>query len=388
MSEDKKFEVKPTPSKTDFSSCSGIRIAARIHPFSHLPGTVCLLPKTHLKLQIFPTRVHFFLFEEASFLFTLSWDIQGPLKDFTVEMDLQQEQINVFGMTATGYIRYRLRRQSDGIGVIIDKLPQECVNCHLSHHNQTYRLSRGETLLIPRTFIEQPPLFQPERLSLGMHKMQDWEHIKRRQDLKEILPIWMRLGQITPHLPPSSSTKGNLSLLEKCRESIRDNLKQEILPAFTRLFLTAFDGICVPRLFDVDYQGILPVEKAESTDPSPIPILTEGAALIRSLFLKETQDLLSLLPCLPADFHAGRVLEAHTLLGDRVDFEWTKKLLRRVILRPHSERIVRLKISRQIRACRVRTSLKERGREHSLKDGILLLELSPKQTLFIDCFKK
>ncbi len=365
-----------------------IRIAARIHPFSHLPGAICLLPKTHLKLQIFPARVHFFLFEEASFLFSLTWDIQGPVKDFTVEMDLEQQQIIVFGTTKSGYMRYRLRRQVDGIGVHLDKLPQESINCHLSHHNQTYRLSRGETLLIPRTFIEQQPLSSPERLSLGMHKMQDWQLIRRRLDLKEIFPVWMRLGQITPHLSLSSSIKGNLSLLQKCEKIVKEETKQEVIPAFTQLFLAAFEGICVPRLFDTDYQGISPIERPEAGDPSPIAILTEGAALIRSLFFKETQDALSLLSCLPPDFHAGRILEAHTLLGDRIDFEWTKKQLRCISLRPHSERTMHLKMSRHIHKCRVRTSLKDRGKEHSLKEGVLLLEISPERPLFIDRFQK
>ncbi len=365
-----------------------IRIAARMHPFSHLAGTLCLLPKTHLKLQIFPTRVHFCLFDEASFLFSLSWDMQGPLKDFTVELDLEQEQIIVFGMTPAGYMRYRLRRGADGIALIMDKPPQESISCHLSHHNQTYRLSRGETLLIPRTFTEQLSLFQPERLSLGMHKMQDWQLIRRRLDLKEIFPIWMRLGQITPHLSSTSCLKGNLSLLNTCQDIVSGNRKQEAVVAFTQLFMAAFEGICLPRLFDTDYQGIAPIDKPEGTDPSPIVILTEGAALIRSLFFQETQDVVSLLPCLPSEFHAGRMIEIHTLLGDRVDFEWTKKQLRRVVLRPRTQRTLHLKISRHIQKCRVRVSLKDRGKVHSLKEGVLLLDLSPEQQILIDRFQK
>jgi hypothetical protein len=221
-----------------------------------------------------------------------------------------------------------------------------------------------------------------------MHKMQDWQLIARRLDLKEIFPIWMRLGQITPHVPAPVSTKGNLSLLKKCEEIVNENLKQEVMPAFTRLFLAAFEGISMPRLLDTDYQGIVPIERPEAADPSPVVILTQGAFLIRSLFLRESHDELSLLPCLPPDFHAGRVVEAHTLLGDRVDFEWTKKQLRGVILRPCSLRTMHLKVSRHIQKCRVRSSLKDRGKEHSLKEGKLLLQLVPEQPLFIDRFQK
>lgn len=363
-----------------------IRIAQALHPFSHLPGTTCLLPYSHLKVQIFPTRVHFSLFEEI--LFSLTWDIQGPVKDFTVEMDLEQQQIVVFGMATTGYFRYRLKRQNDGIGVIVDKLVQKTINCDLSHHNQTYHLARGDILLIPRVFVEQLPVISHERLSLGMHTVQDWPRIKSRLDFKEIFPIWMRLGQVTPHLPHTLSTKGNFSLLDTCHRIVNEDRKQEVIPAFKQLFLAAFESLCIPRLYDTDYQGILPVEQPETIDPSPITLLTQGAALIRSLFFQESHEVLSLLPCIPPDFHAGRLVEVHTLLGDRLDFEWSKKQLRSVILRPHSERRMFFKISQHIRTCRVRSSLKERGKEHMVQEGVLALDVSADCPLFIDRFEK
>lgn len=356
-----------------------IRIAARLRPFSHLPGTVCLLPRTHLKVQIFPARVDFSLF-------SLNWDIQGPVKDFTVELDLELQQIVVCGKTKQGYMRYRLQAQADGIAIILDKIPSHTLGCHVSQVNQTHSLSRGETLLIPHNFAEQQ--FTRERLSLGMHKAQDWQLIKRRLDLKEIFPIWMRLGQMTPPALLSSSTKGNLSLLSACAAVVEEERKSEVISAFTELFLAAFDGICVPRLVDTDYQGLSPFAAIEAGDPSPLPILNYGAFLIRSLFFKETSDTLALLPCLPADFHAGRMLEMHTLQKDQIDFEWSKKQLRTLCIRPCSERQLRLKLSRQLSSCRVRSSSKEGGKEHPITNGILSLDISPGVPFLIDRFQK
>lgn len=337
-----------------------IRIAARLHPFSHLPGTLCLIPKTHVQVRVFPARVEFS--EQA-----IDWELQGPVKNFTVELDLEQEQITVFGMTRSGYLRYHIRVQSDSIAIVFDKAP----------------FATQERVLIPyggKVCASVPH----ERLSLGMHKLQDWDRMRRRLDLKEIFPIWMRLGQITPCASPSFSNKGNLQLLKKCFECD----KQEILPAFTQLFLAASEGICVPRLYDTDYQGIIPIQQAERGDPLPLEILTQGAALIRSLFFKEEGDLLSLLSCLPPDFHAGRMVDVHTHSGDRVDIEWSKKQMRSLCIRPQTERQVHLQLSKYLRTCRVRTGHKDKGAQCTINEGILTLELSPEQSLFIDRFQK
>jgi hypothetical protein len=340
------------------------RIAARLHPFSHVPGTLCLLPKTHLKVRVFPARVEFS--EQA-----VDWELQGPVKNFTVELDLEHEQITVFGMTRSGYVRYHIRVQGDSIAIVCDKAP----------------FVTKETLLIPYSgrVHTSVPL---ERLSLGMHKLQDWDRIRNRLDFKEIFPIWMRIGQITPSAVPSSSNRGTLQLLRKCSECVEKNAKEEILSAFTQLFLAGSEGICVPRLFDTDYQGIIPIQPAETGDPLPLEILTQGAALIRSLFFKEEGNVLSLLPCLPPDFHVGRMMDVHTQYGDRVDLEWSKKQMRSICIRPQSERQMHLQLSRHLRTCRVRTGHKDKGIQCTINEGILILDLSPERSLFIDRFQK
>lgn len=362
-----------------------IRIAARFHPFSHLPGTVCLLPLTSLKMRIFPARLEFFRCGDSTPLFHLTLDVKGPVEEFTVELDLEQQQVRVFGRTARGYLRYLLKRHVEGVSLVAERVPQESLTCHLPLESRSVELQAKEMLLIPWSWNETAPASPQERLSLGMHKLQDWEGMKRRCDFQEIFPVWMRMGQSAPSRE-ISSREGNFFLLEQCRTAIREKRKTEILDAFKRLFLAGFEGIFVPRSFDTEYQGILPLKPEQ--DLSPLALLTEGAKLIRSLFISEEKEWLEILPALPPDFHAGRFLEIYSHAGDRIEMEWTKKQLRRLIIHPVSDRPIYLKLPASLKRCRVRHALKERGKEEVIKEGMLLASGKSKQCVIIDRFQK
>ncbi|HEY2810691.1 MAG TPA: hypothetical protein VGJ00_04820 [Rhabdochlamydiaceae bacterium] len=365
-----------------------IRIAERLHPFSHLPGALALLPKTDLVVQFFPVRICFFRCGEAETLFFLDWDIAGPVQEFTAELDLEHSCLRAYGKSAKGYFRYVMRHQTDGVAVHLEKCPQPFLQCRLSSSGQSYRLAKGENVLIPVSFSGQIPLLSRERLSLGMHKQQDWDLLKRRMEFKEIFPIWMRLGQISPQLPPFAAAKGALRLMQQCAEYIDGGRKQEVLLLFEKLFLAGFEGINVPRLFDTEHQGLLAEEAPEKGDPSPLLLLTEGAALIRSLFFKEELGALYFLPCLPSDFHAGRFIHVQTRAGDQVDFEWNKKQLGGIKLHAYATCTMHLHVSRHLRKCRIRSSIRDRGIELAIEEGKLLLDVQAKQPVIIDRFQK
>lgn len=333
-----------------------IKIAARSMPFSHRPAISCLLPGTHVLVKIYPARLSFF--RGDTLLFHLDLTCAGPVLDFTVQFDLEQSQIRVFGRTQDGFKRYVLHREGNDVFL------------------------NGEKLLCP--LHEELLTPSPERLSLGMHKKQEWERVVSRLDFKEIFPIWLRLGQITPSAP-QSPMQGTLRLLHHCHALIQEGRKTEVVSAFKNLFLAGFEGMLVPRLFDTDYQGILPAEEGP-TNGSALALLTQGAALIRSLFFQEEDHVVSLLPCLPPEFHAGRYLNLCTRAGDRLDMEWTKKQMRRVILHPTSKEL-HLQFSKHLKKCRVRFSRKERGRVHTLQNGLLHITATGRQ-LWIDCFQK
>src|SRR3989344_6077351 len=136
-----------------------ISIALRLRPFSHRPGTTVVIPKTPWQVQVFPTLLrftHLISFET----FEKNLDIQGPMLDFTVELDLEKCCVRFFGHAAKGYHQLVFTEKD-----------------------------------VPSSLLLQE---SKERLSLGMHKRLDWELVCRRRDLKEIFPVWFRLGQLVP----------------------------------------------------------------------------------------------------------------------------------------------------------------------------------------------
>jgi hypothetical protein len=364
-----------------------IKIAERFHPFSHENGTPFLLPNSSFSVQVFPTRLNFIDLDNKLESFFLSFDFVGPLTDFTVELDLEQGLLRVFGVTKRGYMRYLVVAKSDGIWLLVEKIPEEKLLCCRSFPPAQLSLAKGESLLISLPFKNDTFTKNQERLSLGMHKAQEWACIRRRLDFKEIFPLWLALSHWTP-LRDVESYSGSYALLEECRQRIEHGEKLKVLKAFKSLFLAAFDGVLVPRLVDAEYQGILPETMPQHPFASPLPLLTEGARLIRSLFVHGEGNLLVILPCLPPEFHSGRMIGVQALKGTIVDFEWTKKSLRRLqIVSLHGIGVV-IKLPKGMRSCRVK-----KGRQVVKKlsidpQGCVKLSLVPNERIEIDRFEK
>lgn len=314
-----------------------MKIAQRLRPFCHLPGTRCLVPNTEWEVQVFPALLRFknLVTEDEM---ELSLNVQGPVRDFTVEVDLEKGAVKVYGKNFRELV---ISRGEEGIVISKTTLPVTFLPCATGN----------------------------ERLSLGMHKSLDWELVKRRGDLKEIFPVWLCMAQMVPdvELPNVGAAK----LLKECG-------KMEAVDEFLKLFLAGFHGILVPRLFDDDYQGIVSDEQVGSV--CPLGLLKEGAKLIRSLFFQEKKNSLALLPELPPDFHAGRFMHIMTSHGDRIDMEWSKKLLRSVVLHPAKDREVRLELQKALKSFR-----KNKGKRIAAGD---VLSLRKGETVFLDRFEK
>lgn len=354
-----------------------IKIAERLHPFSHQPGITCLLPRTSYKLQIFPTRLVFKGAEEISIAFALS----GPIRDFTVEQDLERGVIYVFGHAPSGFLRYRLSKELEGIVLFFEKTPAGGI---VYSENKLVREKEKIVLPLPaEDFLEAPLPF--ENLSLGMHKAQDWEMIYRRKDMKEVFPIWFRLGQLLPSSPSSVNREGTALLLEECRALIEQEAREEIATAFLHLFQAGFEGILTPRLFDTQFQGLSPSSQERLSEALPLFLVTKGKELIRSLFFTEQEGSVALLPCLPPEFHAGRLLHIRRQNGDEISMEWTKKLLRRLIWRSTKEQTVTLLLQKPLLSFRFRRSLTERGQRVERGEP---LSLHPHETVYLDQFQK
>ena len=351
-----------------------IKCVQRFRPFSHLPGTRFILPGTTLRVQIFPTLIRA---EDLSgpvpkVVGEFSLPLLGPVEKFTAMQDLERREISVWGETVQGFMRYRMRGEDQKrVRVDFRKFP-----------HSSEKLNIGKPFFLaqePLTSTENPL----ERLSLGNHKLQDWELIQRRGDFTEIFPLWHALGQVTPQC--GGDHIGTALLLEECLALIAGEHPEKILPGFKNLWLAGFEGALSPRLNDEDYQGIVePVVLREGDKSSPLQLLTEAYSLIRSLFIQEIGEALCFLPALPPAFHCGRLLQARCLKGS-IEMEWTKKALRRVIFTASQSGVISFNFFRGEKRCRIRTSFKDPGIQYD--DG-KPLEIRSGTAYWLDRFQK
>jgi len=328
-----------------------IQIEERCKPFSHLSGTMCLLPGAFLRFQVFPTliRVHDLSAAEPKFLEEFPLPLEGPVADFTVQLDLEGGFIRVWGSALSGYFRYRI--------CPADNAKRWALVAEKGLEGRA--ASTGKALPI-------------ERLSLGSHKAQDWELVCRRADMKEILPHWFLLGQKVLQKELSSPLQGTAALLKEDLDSLRN------------LFSAGFEGILSPRLIDEGHHGFsLPALSDHSM--SPLVLLHEGARLIRRFFIDSKENEIHLLPALPAEFHCGRMTDVVCKGIGTLDFEWTKKKLRRMILRSEFSGELTLVLQKKIKSFRLRRSLQDRG---VVVKAPYCINVEPGKAYLLDHFEK
>jgi hypothetical protein len=315
-----------------------IKIALKLRPFSHRPGIRCMVPYSTWEAQIFPAKILFHdLLKGGREELSIPW--QGPVRGFTVLQDMERGRIEVFGKAQNGYSRYFIT--ADGLDFSNKKIPLPFIRK-----------------------ADLPPSLK--RLSLGIHKKQDWDLIERRLEMEEVFPFWIRLAQIIPESPLVPI--GTAVLLKQNKLELA--------------FQAAFQGILCPSLHDENYLGLIPESKI---DPglSPIGIIHEGARQIEALFFKEEDETVHLLPKLPKELHAGRFINLTTSSGDLIDIEWSKKQLKKVIVRPSANHSMRLKLQSQIHSFRLRTNARQKGQLFKHDQP---LELQEGQTLYLDRF--
>ena len=327
-----------------------IAIGERLKPFSHTPGFACLLPGTYTQVKAFPTRI------QIADLVVLHLGLTGPVLGFTLQLDLEKNCIWVFGKAKEGFYRLLLKGSLDGVEVVADKMPAQglLVNGELLKQKASLFFPLAHSFFLPQSW---------ERLSLGLSKEQDWDLVWRRFDLKEILPVLYGLGQKCPPVPVGPS-KGTARLLHTSLES------------FCK---TAFSQLLIPRLFDNQYQGLSP-EEGQGDDPSFL--LAESAKWIRSLFFRQEQNCLELLPASP--FDAGRMTGVQATDIGTLDLEWASRVLRRVIFRAASSTEVFLTLQKGLHSFRIRSIQSGRGVRMQSAQPLFLEE---GKTYYLDQFQ-
>lgn len=346
-----------------------INIAQRLRPFSHTPGTSALIPRSSLAAQIFPTRI--LLTDLAtSEKNSLLWVLSGPFEGFTIVQDLERMQIRVFADAQEGYFRLRFAAKEEGLSLFVERAPKEI---SFVWNEEKKVLKEKEEWILPISITLFTPL--KERLSLGSHKKQDWDLVKKRGDMREILPVWLRLFVSLSNAPKV----GTASFLEKCNIENKNELEKQ----FLNLFQIGFEGILVPRLTDDQHQGIIK-EGALPKDANPLALLSEGGRLIRSLFFRAEKNILYLLPALPKGFAFGRFTNISSDWGE-FDLEWSKKTLRKAVFRAKKTGRLELVLQKQIQNFRVRNSHRDKGKTFSRETPLLVEE---DHTYILDRFQK
>ena len=301
-----------------------ITIARKLAPFSHTPGTSCVIPGTTSLIQAFPSLLRFHNFE-------YSIPLQGGSVEFTLQQDLEKNCIFIFGKDREKFYRFRLRAFDEGFELFSEKTKEK------------------------KIFAAQVSFYLPsqvERLSLGSHRGQDWDLVMRRFDLREILPTLFSLGQKLPLIPPQPLC-GTAHLLS-----------EERLEGFCKM---AFSSLLVPHLKDEKYLGSLP---DESIQGDPFFLLQEGAKLIRSLFFRQNERRLEFLPSLL--FDAGRLIHLQAPGVGEIDLEWASKKVRRIIIRASQSGEVILSFFDRVKGYRLRKNEQPKGVKRSPLDPLLL----------------
>lgn len=317
-----------------------ITIANRLHPFSHEPGAITLLAGTHLQVEIFPALIRLYSLEgpQPKLVKEIPLKWETPLKNFTVENNLETGKISVWWQAREGFIRYHLLVSPSGM--------------------LRLEADKGESLDLLQ--VEKWPAVPLERLSFGIHKKQDFDLVRRRGDMAEIWPMWFQLGQQIP----AYHSDGSILLLEQCRQ---EKKPENMISLWQSLFKACFHGILAPRLIDDQYQGY---HLAQKPSCSPLALLTEGAALIRSHFLQVKGNEIDILPQLPPEFHCGRMTHVQ-VAGGTLDLEWTKKCIRRLVF--HSSQAQELIFHfRHCKQFRLRNGNKDKGLSVKLGECVKL----------------
>jgi hypothetical protein len=318
-----------------------IDIALHFKPFSHEPGTICLIPGTSWRVQAFPTLIR--LLGPNGENLEHRFSHQEIIEGFTIEQDLEKKEIRIFG-----------------------KPKLDC------------RIAQGKIWENKQVVFEFPAstaIDKIERFSLGVHKAQEWEGIRRRLDLTEILPLWFHLGQMTPS--KARQGKGTLLLLEECQKFRVAKDKLQLEKTLKHLFLSGFGRMFDPRVHDSEYRGI--ASNTEEDSEAALALLAEGAKLIRSLLFTQNGICWQILPCLLPHFHSGR------FQCELFDLEWSNTKLKKMIIHPTYDQEVILEWPSDLHECRLRKDLKEKGRVLKRTEPLFL---SKNQVIYLDCFER
>jgi len=343
-----------------------IKITEKKILLSHEAGTQVLIPGTDVSVKIYPGKIS--LPKKEVFFF----NILGPVQDFTILQNWDNFSLDVYGHTLRGYFRYQIFQKQGKIMLHFDRIKFPSIEGIVKSHlrKKTFVAQEKDTinLNVPCcAFIKKN-----EVLSLGFNKTHDITLLQKRCDMKEILPLWFYIGsQLSLK---EGKIEGNLTLLKEVETLINEKKCHLIEKAFEKIYLSSFDKMFSPKIFDDQWLAMLPiVEKIRTSKQNPLIILQKGALLIKRLFVEYDAKILKILPCLPPSFCSGRFIgienEDFTL-----NMQWAKGQIFTLILSAKRDCDLRIIFPREIKSFRLkdrknkeRTSIIKNARDDNFK---------------------
>jgi len=356
-----------------------IELFQKYNIFSNV-ASVLLIPKTSWKVRIYPTLLILEDLLSHSFI-KLKMNIEGPVKEFRIFLNLQKGWIQVQGFSKKGFFRYRIYAVENKICISLDKFFEGF--SFDSENNFSAKIVQDKKLLSFTS--DKIDTFEPkmtkEILFLGSTKKQDIELIDRREDMTEVLPILYLWAQF---FSKAEKPRSDIcSLLDQLEEDVSQKKKEQAEKMLLSIYKVGFSHLMMPRLKDDEYQGI--IDEKILPEGNPIYLLNKGYELIRKLFFQNEKNIFHILPCLPKGFHCGKLLNLQIEGFGTLSLEWSKKILKKMVFNCKKDFDLKLKLQSKLNFFRIRTKRREKGRKVSVKET---LSLEEGKIYFFDRFQK
>ena len=323
---------------------------------THAPGTASTVFVGPYYAKLYHGAVCIFSVDDPSFCKKIFLHDTTPAEKWTAYVDLSRREIMVEGVCRGRFFRYLLSAQEDGIYFIPLK---NILSITIDDTVVDLQIKKKYLIIAARGSVVQ----NTGRLMLGCNKTPLLERIRKDPSLDEILPLLYHMAHPKPYVPSADCFLGRIF------EQIQKKERFLLEDSFRTLWNVYTEGYAVLKKFDDSFSGQdLPVfSEALSSALTCIPYL------IQSLFIREEDAKIFLLPCLLKPFASGRLIDVPFGKGHKISFEWSRHSVRRILIEAACDDL--LYIDAKEISCRV-TQIKSasRKKEQLFSEGIAVKE--------------
>ncbi len=335
-----------------------------------------MIPKSMYRMQVFPTKL---CLEHVDTKKVTEIDIQitGPIKNFIVICDLEKGNLRISGTALEGYFYYTIFATEESIDLHVKRCSKEGMTFRIGAKKHLLRLKETHSIIKEKSSLL---IVTKERISFGNYKQQDFDKIKSRQDISEIIPLIMFYERYLPKEIEASAV--SIPLLVELEKLMVSRNRIQLEQAILNVFNVHFDGILTCSFSDKNYLGL--ISSINSKENNTLIILKKFIDLLKKLFFHVEGINISILPLLPVCLHAGRYTGIRS--GDVfASIEWSKKQIKKVELSSIALSNFNLHLQKEIKSYRVRKNTKEKGQRVKATES---LTIPNKQILYLDQFEK